>query len=332
MPRGHCLDYWRKWKREYNFCGLRPQDAKENDKYLILVDRIAASPAGLDGDFILDHFTAGAARPILRCKDAEIETKALNYVIACLKRGEDVTGGDLAASINAWLGKPEKKNTHLREEIPSLPMENKPTCAPIKSLGQRVREDEMQQAGDNAPITDTTGEVSVNSDKHVACSNVTIDPTFTPDTYRESPDRIRYHCVYPDGCRLRDKEPVLSPQLCGSCKSLRPLTDGKGRIIRESPFRTGADVLHAQKTGIAGEMYPHIVDANKMVSPPKVSPEERKQNDKQRRIDIAEQLVDAIGRDMPDMVRDILKEHPSWNTADVLYFGVQVLHERKGRV
>jgi len=327
----HCHDFFRKWKRDGNFCGLRKQDAREMDSYLTLVERISNEKTGLNADLVFDKFTAGAARPLIRCKDAEIETKALNYVIACLKRGENVTGGDLQATINGFMGKVPKPPAQMRTPEPATAKESLPDV-PIKSLGQRVREDEMQQAGDNAPITDTTGEVSVNSDKHVACANVTIDPTFTPDTYRESPDRIRYHCVYPDGCRLRDKELVLSPELCGSCLSLRPLTDGKGRIIRESPFRTGADVLHAQKTGIAGEMYPHIVDANKIVSPPKVSPEEQKRIDKQRRIDIAEQLVDAIGRDLPDMVRDILKEHPSWNAADVLYFGVQVLHERQGRV
>jgi hypothetical protein len=97
---------------------------------------------------------------------------------------------------------------------------------------------------------------------------------------------------------------------------------------RESPFKTAAQV----KAGIAGEMFPHIVDANKMVSPPKVSPDEQKRIDKQRRIDIADQLIETMPGSFPDMVRDILKEHPSWNTSDVFYFGVQVLHERKGRV
>ncbi|MGB3988346.1 MAG: hypothetical protein WBK67_01485, partial [Minisyncoccales bacterium] len=97
---------------------------------------------------------------------------------------------------------------------------------------------------------------------------------------------------------------------------------------RESPFKTGLQV----RAGIAGEMFPdHIVDANKMVSPQKVSPEEQKKAEKQHRIELAEGFIDTIKRGLPEMVRDILKEHPSWNTADVLYFGVQVLHERKGR-
>ena len=140
--------------------------------------------------------------------------------------------------------------------------------------------------------------------------------------------------VSPDLNAISDSSGGVSPI---SDKHVHPGPAALNPIIindtyRESPFRTGADVLHSQKTGIAGEMYPHIADASKMVCPPKVSPEERKQNDKQRRIDIAEQLVEAIGRDMPDMVRDIIREHPTWNAADVLYFGVTSLHERKGRV
>ena len=29
MPRGHCIDYWHKWKKDGNFCGLRKQDAEQ---------------------------------------------------------------------------------------------------------------------------------------------------------------------------------------------------------------------------------------------------------------------------------------------------------------
>jgi len=282
----HCHDFFRKWKRDGNFCGLRKQDAREMDSYLTLVERISNEKTGLNADLVFDKFTAGAARPIIRCKDAETETKALNYVIACLKRGEDVTGGDLQATINGFMGKVPKPPAQMRTPEPATIKESLPV-APV-TLG------ELLQAGDNtvAPavspdlnaISDSSGEVSPISDKHVHPGPAALNPIIINDTYRES------------------------------------------------PFRTGADILHAMKTGIAGEMYPHIVDANKIVSPPKVSPEEQKRIDKQRRIDIAEQLVEAIGRDMPDMVRDIIREHPTWNAADVLYFGVQVLHERKGRV
>lgn len=158
MAKGHCLDYWHKWKKEYNFCGLRPQDAKENDRYLDLVDKIAGNGTGLDGDFVLEHFTAGAARPLLRCKDDAAHEKALNYVVACLKKGETITGGDLAATINGFSG-----STQLRTETPSVPVEKKPAHAfdgihdgkpvePPKSLGDQVRKEEVAEAAKNQPV------------------------------------------------------------------------------------------------------------------------------------------------------------------------------------
>lgn len=324
----HCHDFFRKWKREGNFCGLRKQDAREMDSYLTLVERISNEKTGLNSDLVFDKFTAGAARPIIRCKDPETETKALNYVIACLKRGEDVTGGDLQATVNGFMGKEPKPPAQMRTPEPAPVKESLPVTP--KTLGDQIRVDEMNQADENqGAVSDSSGKVSVNSDKHVHPGPAGINPVIINDTYRESEDRIRYHCVYPDGCAIRDKEPVLSPELCGSCNSLRRLTDGKGRIVRESPFKTAAQV----KAGIAGEMFPdHIVDANKTITPPALTAEEQKKAEKQHRIELAEGFIDTIKRGLPEMVRDILKEHPSWNTADVLYFGVQVLHERKGRV
>lgn len=127
MPRGHCHDWFRKWKREHNFCGLRPQDAKEMDRYIDLTEKIAGNGSGMDEDFIHDHFTAGAARPLLRCKDDAAYEKGLNYVVACLKREEMITGGDLQATIDGLTGKGTRKpkeSTQMRQENPSVPMES----------------------------------------------------------------------------------------------------------------------------------------------------------------------------------------------------------------
>jgi len=144
MSRGHCHDWFRKWKREHNFCGLRKQDAVMMDRYIDLTEKIAGNGAGMEEDFIHDHFTAGAARPLLRCKNDAASVKALNYVIACLKRGEDVTGGDLEATINGYLGKPEKaQSTQMRQETPAVLMEKEPVV--IQTLAQ-------QQAGKESPF------------------------------------------------------------------------------------------------------------------------------------------------------------------------------------
>lgn len=221
-------------------------------------------------------------------EDPAVRQKTIEYRAGCIGRGEQVYAND----IREYIKMHTNPAATVKESLPVAPV----------TLGERLQTGNNTVAPAvssdlNAIITDSSGKVSANTDKHVHPGPAGINPVIINDTFRESPGRVS--CVQPAGAPYR-----------------------------ESAFKTGSQV----KAGIAGEMFPHIVDANKMVSPPKVSPEEQKKIEKQRRIDIADQLVEAIGRDMPDMVRDILKEHPSWNTADVLYFGVQVLHERKGRV
>lgn len=331
-----CAEFWDKWEREPNFCGLSPQSISEIKGYLELRDKVIKM--GVAKAVFYESCPSGACRPVLRLADDGTRTEATNYIISCLKRGEKVTQGDLKGFVDMRLKKEavckvtpknEGEGTQMRTQEPAPVKESLPV-APV-TLGDRLKSGDNTVTPAVSPdlnaISDSSGKVSPTSDKHVAAAKVTINPVIVPDTYRESQDKIRYHCVYPDGCAMRDKEPVLSPELCGACPSLRPLLDGKGRIVKDSPFKTGSQI----KAGIAGEMFPnHIADANKTIQ--KVSPEEQKRIDKQRRIDIADQLVEAIGRDMPDMIRDILREHPTWNAADVFYMGVQVLHERKGKV
>jgi hypothetical protein len=115
----HCIDHLRKWKRDGNFCGLGKQYASELDEWVSLIDKITKNGAGIDEESAVTNFTAGAARPLIRCKDPDIKTKALSYVISCLKRGETVTGGDLDATIKGFQGKLVKKTV----EKPSVPVE-----------------------------------------------------------------------------------------------------------------------------------------------------------------------------------------------------------------
>lgn len=269
----HCHDFFRKWKREGNFCGLRKQDAREMDSYLTLVERISNEKTGLNSDLVFDKFTAGAARPIIRCKDPETETKALNYVIACLKRGEDVTGGDLQATVNGFMGKEPKPPAQMRQENPSVPME---------STQMRT-----QEQSDAAPVTNTA--------------------------------------PYPSLAEQMKSEPYGTQHVHPGPAAINPVIINDTH--RESPFKTGLQV----RAGIAGEMYPAgNPSAIPNSSPP--SPDEQRKATRQRRIDLADQLIEILPPDTPGMVRDILREHSGWNAADVFYMGVQVLHERKGRV
>lgn len=263
--RGHCHDWFRKWKREHNFCGLRPQDAKEMDRYIEITEKIAGNGHGMDEDFIHDHFTAGAARPLLRCKDEAISTKALNYVVSCLKRGEDITGGDLSATIAGFQGKGASKpagSTQLRTSEPAkippapctVPCKGDPSGAsgPV-NLGDEIRKREMEQAGRN---------------QHVGHgSDVSVTPA---------------EMIAPDH-------------------------------IRESPFRTAAEIKQKQDGGIAGEMFDE---------------EGRKQR-------IEQLLEEAIGL-MPDYTKRcaaaIFEHHKTgWKHpyANLIYHAVEALLEKE---
>ncbi|MCK9591437.1 MAG: hypothetical protein M0Q91_05440 [Methanoregula sp.] len=120
----HCVDFWHKWRKEPNFCGLSPQSVSEIKGYLELVDKIKT--AGISEDIIYEKCTSGACRPLLRVSDDDTRIRGLNYLVSSLKRGEKITGGDLQSSINAWLGKdtvckvpvkPAPESTQLRTDV-----------------------------------------------------------------------------------------------------------------------------------------------------------------------------------------------------------------------
>ncbi len=96
-----CASFWRKWEEEGNFCGLDPSEVSRIKAYLEFVGKIEKT--GLDREFVFQNFSEGAARPLIAIKDDETRLKGVNYVVACLKRKEKVTAGDLQKTLKAWL-------------------------------------------------------------------------------------------------------------------------------------------------------------------------------------------------------------------------------------
>jgi hypothetical protein len=82
---------------------MDPSEISRVKAYLEFVGKIEKT--GLERDFIFQHFTVGSARPLISLNDDETRTKALNYVVSCLKRGERVTRGELQSTITDWLEK-----------------------------------------------------------------------------------------------------------------------------------------------------------------------------------------------------------------------------------
>lgn len=173
-----CNEFWDKWEKEPNFCGLSAQSISEIKGYLELRDKVVKM--GIQKTAFYENCPSGACRPVLRLSDDETRTDATNYIIACLKRGEKVTQGDLKGFVDMRLkkdavckvpSKHEDERTQMRRvEKPQQPMEK-----PILSLGQQARAQETRPA---------------EPEQHVHPGAIcTVNPIVINDSYRESPFR-----------------------------------------------------------------------------------------------------------------------------------------------
>jgi hypothetical protein len=217
----HCIQFYHKWKREGNYCGLRKQDAKDIDSYLSLVERISQTPTGLESDFVFDHFTAGAARPLIRCKDEDVKTKATNYVISCLKRGEDVTGGDLQATIEGFQG----KVTHLRE---------------VKGPIEQAMYHAQKLVDDNKPILSLAQQ---QAEKHVnPGAAVMVNPVIINDTLRESPFKtglqVQQHDKNPLGIIMKNGDTFTA-----TIKDDKITIQDPAKVLREKRFQLADELM-----------------------------------------------------------------------------------------
>jgi hypothetical protein len=307
MTRGHCHDWFRKWKKEHNFCGLRPQDAKEMDQYIEISEKIAHA-SGKDEDFVHDHFTAGAARPLLRCKDENATTKALNYVVACIKREEDITGGDLQTTIDGFSGKRARKpsgSTQMRTPEPAKePDRIVDANKPILSLAaqQAAKDNPCGEACPDCPdqckpitcddlkkaITDTTGKVSVKGDSN-------LDPRMAPiiqSAIEESGERRS--TVVPAGAPYRESDPKYKP----------------------SPFQTAAQLMAHDKDPLeVGKMFQQAAVKDILITQPKT--------EKEMFLDACQSAYEHGKSDFKLAIDELMRYHPSWKDAGtVIYFCV----------
>ena len=134
-----CVDFWKKWRKEPNFCGLSSQAISEIKGYLELVEKIAKT--GIPEETIFEMCPSGACRPVLRLSDDETKTEGINYLISHLKSGEKINAKDLQAKLDSFLKKGAKcevRSTHLRTEKPPLPMENEPSTDRIVDTNKTI--------------------------------------------------------------------------------------------------------------------------------------------------------------------------------------------------
>jgi hypothetical protein len=157
-----CVQFWHKFEVEGNFCGMDPSEISRVKAYLEFVGKL--EKVGLEKDFIFQHFTVGAARPLISTSDEETRTKALDYVAHCLKRKETVTAGDLKGTINIFLKESGKacsvnarseklENSKIRAQPAPESVNGAQSEKPIMpvNLGDSIRKQEMEQAAANQP-------------------------------------------------------------------------------------------------------------------------------------------------------------------------------------
>lgn len=96
----HCVDFYHKWKREPNFCGMGKQSARTIEKYLDLVGELSET-SGLPESLIYVNAPCGAVKNILRFKKGgELRSMAIRKIGTTLKDKKAIT----AKYVNNILG------------------------------------------------------------------------------------------------------------------------------------------------------------------------------------------------------------------------------------
>ena len=165
----YCIDFFRKFKKEGNFCGLDKGQVSRLNAYMDIVELLMKQ--NIPEEQVYKNFTVNAATPLIASK-GDAHTEGLNYVTAQLKKGKTVTNGDVQTTLKSCstttphpAPRPKescKFTTSPTEHKPSLPVE-KPkdngsfhppkgsipvtTLPPQPSLGDRVRQQEITEAG-----------------------------------------------------------------------------------------------------------------------------------------------------------------------------------------
>lgn len=93
-----CVDFYRKFDREGNFCGLSSAAVSLINAYKKIVEEELTS-RGLDPEFTFVNFSEGASRPLHKIEDKVLLGKVLDDIAGRIKMGGSVT----AADVKTWI-------------------------------------------------------------------------------------------------------------------------------------------------------------------------------------------------------------------------------------
>lgn len=107
----HCIDFWQKWKREPNFCGLGSSTAKSFDRYIDFVEDFSKE-FGISHDVLYRNVPQSAVKPILHFKkDSDVRVKATQKIAETLNGKHAVT----VKFVNSVIGVPTVPSKMIEE-------------------------------------------------------------------------------------------------------------------------------------------------------------------------------------------------------------------------
>ena len=94
----YCIDFFRKFKKDGNFCGLDKSQVSRLTAYLEIVELLMKQK--IPEEEIYTNFSVRAAEPLITAKD-EARVEGLNYVTARLKDGKKIKTGDIQTNLKS---------------------------------------------------------------------------------------------------------------------------------------------------------------------------------------------------------------------------------------
>lgn len=94
----YCIDFFRKFKKDGNFCGLDKSQVSRLTAYLEIVELLMKQK--IPEEQIYENLSVRAAEPLITAKDAA-RTEGLNYVTSRLKEGKKIKTGDIQTNLQS---------------------------------------------------------------------------------------------------------------------------------------------------------------------------------------------------------------------------------------
>jgi hypothetical protein len=135
----YCIDFFRKFKKDGNFCGLDKTQVSRLTAYLEIVELLMKQK--IPEEEVYKNFSVSAATPLIAAK-GNAHTEGMNYVTAQLKEGKTVTNGDIQTTLKSCstttskpvsIPKTEEKPKSGKTEKPPMGQEQPPV--PVWPVG-----------------------------------------------------------------------------------------------------------------------------------------------------------------------------------------------------